>query len=132
MLRNWRDELSMNTSTEIGVAQNETTGVTQVLVFGSICQGAILVHVCDPRPDVCSFKAPNVSLLLLRFGFGGGHIRSVGIISCISLHYDEVPPMPQVTLERGSVPQGRQSNCLNHLERFPDFNTSRNNKCSSG
>ena len=29
----------------MGVAQNSTTGVTQDLVFGSICQGAMLVHV---------------------------------------------------------------------------------------
>ena len=34
----------------LGVAQNITSGVTQVLVFGSICQGAILVHVFDPQP----------------------------------------------------------------------------------
>ena len=33
----------------MGVAQNEASGVTQVFVFGFICQGASLVHVFDPQ-----------------------------------------------------------------------------------
>ena len=33
------------------MAQNPRARVTQVLVFGSIYQGAILVHVSEPQPD---------------------------------------------------------------------------------
>ena len=33
---------------KVGVAQNERARVTQVLVFGSIYQGAILVHLFEP------------------------------------------------------------------------------------
>ena len=35
----------------MGVAQNERPRVAQVLVFGSICQGAILVHLLEPQPN---------------------------------------------------------------------------------
>ena len=34
----------------MGVALNQGPRVTQVLVFGSICQGAILVHLFEPQP----------------------------------------------------------------------------------
>ena len=34
----------------MGVAQNLRARVTQVLVFGSICQCAVLVHVFEPQP----------------------------------------------------------------------------------
>ena len=40
---------------DVGVAQNSKARVTQVLVFGSIYQGAILVHFCEPQPfEVCT------------------------------------------------------------------------------
>ena len=34
----------------MGVAPNQRARVTQRLVFGSICQGAVLVHVFEPQP----------------------------------------------------------------------------------
>ena len=42
----------------MGVAQNYRARVTKVLVFGSIYQGAILVHVFEPQPHEEGERVP--------------------------------------------------------------------------
>ena len=52
----------------MGVAQISRARLTQVLVFGSIYQGAIMVNVFDPQPN--EFLAPESSLRI-EFHIGG-------------------------------------------------------------
>ena len=42
---------------QMGVHPNLRAGVTQVLVFGSICEGAMLAHLSEPRPNVWHSRA---------------------------------------------------------------------------
>ena len=47
----------------MGVAQNYKARDTRVLVFGSIYQGAMLVHVAEPRPNgkrLCCFPGSKL------------------------------------------------------------------------
>ena len=41
------------THSHVSVAQNSRARITQVLVFGAMYQGAILVHLFEPQP--CGF-----------------------------------------------------------------------------
>ena len=51
-------EANSRRSAYLGVAQSLTARVAQVLVLGSIYQGAILVHIFEPRPCMGCFTGP--------------------------------------------------------------------------
>ena len=63
--------VSIWVSKEMGMAQNQSGGVTQVLVHVSTYQGSILVPILDPHPNV------GLSVVFRGTLFLQGHLQSL-------------------------------------------------------